>query len=309
MLQILILGAGSMGCLMGGYLARAGHGVFLVDAVAARVDAIAERGITVEGVGGDFEVQVAAGMRYEGAAPDLMIVAVKAYDTERAMVGAEAWVGEDTTVLTLQNGLGNIEQIAHHVGRERIVAGTTSVGANLLRPAHVHHAGEGDTFVGDLAGEDLGRAELVARLLTEARLPTTPTSEVRRYIWQKLAVNVGINALTALLRVRNGRLLAVEDASEVMQEAVAECAAVAQASGIPLEPEAAAARCREVARLTASNRSSMLMDVLGGRRTEIDAINGAVVRRGEELEVPTPVNATLARLVRSLEQMEDQRER
>lgn len=308
-MQIVILGAGSMGCLLGGYLAKAGHGVHLVDVVGDRVDAIAERGITVEGVGGDFEVRVTAGRSYEGPPADLLIVAVKAYDTDRAVARAASWTRDETLVLTLQNGLGNIEQIAHHVGREQIVAGTTSVGANLLHPGHVHHAGEGATFVGDLAGEDLGRAEVVARLLTDARLPSTSTSEVRRHIWDKLAVNVGINALTALLRVRNGRLLAVEDASAVMQEAVTECVAVAQASGIPLDRQESIGRCREVARLTASNRSSMLMDVLGGRRTEIDAINGAVVRRGLELEVATPVNTTLTRLVRSLEGLGDQRER
>lgn len=308
-MQIVIVGAGSMGCLIGGYLSRAEHDVFLLDVVPERVQAIREKGLVVEGVGGDFDVKPEAGEHYDGPTPQLVVVCVKTYDTDRAARRIADFISPDTTVLTLQNGVGNMEQLAHFLPREQLVVGTTSLGANLLRPGHVHHAGEGDTFLGDLAGEDLAAAERTARLLTEARIPAEATADIRSLIWGKLAVNVGINALTAVLRVRNGKLLMADHAVAVMQDAVAECLAVADASGIELDHDATVRRVRDVARRTASNRSSMLMDVLAERRTEIDAINGAVVRRGHELGVPVPVNETLTRLVHALEEVRELQEK
>lgn len=308
-MNITILGAGSLGCLLGGYLARAGHSVFFLDVLPERVEAIAGKALVIEGVGGDFEVSARAGTAYDGPAPEVVIVCVKAYDTERAARSVAGFIDAQTSVLTLQNGVGNIEHLAHYLPRDQLVAGTTALGANLLRPGHVHHAGDGETHVGDLAGEAVERAEALARLLSEARLPTTATTNVRHLIWSKLAVNVGINALTALLRVRNGRLLALEPVVAVMEVAVRECLAVADASGIELDGEATLRRVKDVARLTASNRSSMLMDVLSERRTEIDAINGAVVRRGRELGVPVPVNETLTALVHAVEEVYADKER
>lgn len=307
-MRIVIMGAGSMGCLLGGYLARGGHTVFLVDPQPDRVAAIEAGGIVVEGVGGDFEVEVAAGTAYTGEAPDLVLVCVKAYDTAQAASDITTFLGDDTEVLTLQNGVGNLERLAHTLPRDQLLAGTTALGANLLAPGRVHHAGEGETHIGDAYGERSDRAEGISRLFTEARLPATCTGDIHQLIWSKLAVNVGINALTALLRVRNGRLLAAEGAARVMEPAVAECIAVAEESGVQLDPEATQSRVREVARHTASNRSSMLMDMLGGRRTEIDAINGAVVRRGRELGVAVPVNETLTNLVHAQESLQDKRE-
>ncbi len=308
-MNIVIVGAGSMGCLVGGYLGRAEHDVFLLDVVPERVEPIAESGIVVEGVGGDFEAKARAGLSYEGPAPELVIVCVKAYDTDRAAKQVREWIGEETLVLTLQNGVGNLEHLAHHLPREQLLAGTTSLGANLLHPGHVHHAGEGDTYIGDLAGEELERSKRIADLFTQARLTTRATTDIRALIWDKLAVNVGINALTALLRVRNGKLLGEESAAAVMHDAVREGLAVAEASGITLDPEATLKRVHEVARLTASNRSSMLLDVLAERRTEIDAINGAVVRRGKEVGVAVPINETLTRLVHALEGLREFQEK
>lgn len=298
-----------MGCLLGAYLSRAGHDVFLVDVLPERVEPIAARGISVEGVGGDFEAPAKAGSSYQGPSPEVALVCVKSYDTERAGHALAQSISSDTLVFTLQNGVGNIEQLAHHVPRDQLFACTTSLGANLLRPGHVHHAGEGETHVGDLSGEGLEQAEALARLLSAARLPTTATANIHSLVWSKLAVNVGINALTALLRVRNGRLLGLERAVPLMERAVAECLQVASASGIILCDDEIQRRVKEVARRTSSNRSSMLMDVLNERPTEIDAINGAVVRRGHELDVPVPVNETLTALVHSLQDVYGAQER
>ncbi len=309
-MRIVVLGAGSMGCLLGGYLARAEHDVFLVDPVTERTDAICAHGISVEGVGGDFEVAASAGPVFVGdAPPDLVLVCVKAYHTAEAAHDIAGFLGSDSVVLTLQNGVGNIERLAYTLPRMQLLAGTTSLGANLLAPGRVHHAGEGRTHIGDVYGERSDRAEKIAALFTEARLPAVSADDIHELVWNKLAVNVGINALTALLRVRNGRILAAEGATKVMEPAVAECIAVAEESGVRLDTEEVMARVKDVARRTASNRSSMLMDMLGGRRTEIDAINGAVVHRGRELGVAVPVNETLTHLVHALESLRENREK
>jgi len=304
------MGAGSMGCLLGGYLARAEHEVFLVDPQTERTEAIRTGGIVVEGVGGDFDVEASAGPTYAAnEPPDLVLVCVKAYDTAQAASDCAMFIGDHTEVLTLQNGVGNIERLAHTLPREQLLAGTTSLGANLLAPGRVHHAGDGDTYIGNVYGERSERAEAIAALFTAARLPTSATADIHELIWRKLAVNVGINALTAVLQVRNGQLLAAEGATRVMEPAVAECVAVAEESGVSLDAEEVLARVKDVARRTASNRSSMLMDMLGGRRTEIDAINGAVVRRGRELGVAVPVNEALTNLVHALESLRENREK
>jgi 2-dehydropantoate 2-reductase len=309
-MRIVVMGAGSMGCLLGGYMARAEHEVFLVDTQAERTEAIQTGGIAVEGVGGDFDVEASAGPTYPGdAPPDLVLVCVKAYDTAQAASDCAEFLGPDTEVLTLQNGVGNIERLAHTLPREQLLGGTTSLGANLLAPGRVHHAGEGDTFIGDVYGERSDRAEKIAALFTAARLPATVAEDIHALIWSKLAVNVGINALTALLRVRNGQLLAAEGATKVMECAVSECIAVAEESGVELVAETVMATVKDVARRTASNRSSMLMDTLGNRRTEIDSINGAVVRRGRELGVAVPVNETLTHLVLATESLRENREK
>jgi len=309
-MRIVVMGAGSMGCLLGGYLARADHEVFLLDPQTERTEAIQTSGIVVEGVGGDFDVEASAGPTYDGdAPPDLVLVCVKAYDTAQAASDCEVFLGNHTEVLTLQNGVGNLERLAHTLPRDQLLAGTTSLGANLLSPGRVHHAGEGGTHIGDVYGERSDRAEEIAALFTAARLPASATDNIHELIWSKLAVNVGINALTALLRVRNGRLLAAEGATRVMEPAVVECLAVAEESGVSLDAEVVMARVKDVARRTASNRSSMLMDVLGDRRTEIDAINGAVVRRGRELGLAVPVNETLTNLVHAVESLRENREK
>jgi len=305
--NITIMGAGSLGCLLGGYLAHADHEVSMVDVVPERVAAIQAHGIVVEGVRGDFEARARAAEAPDGPPADLVIVCVKAQDTDRAAATLAEHLGDRTLVLTLQNGLGNLEKLTHQVPRERILAGVTSLGATLLAPGRVLHAGDGETVVGSPAGGATPAAQTVARLLSDARIETRAVDDVQSHIWSKLCVNAGINALTALVRVRNGRLLE-GSAERVLELAVRECAAVATSSGIALDPDAMLHRVREVARLTASNRSSMLADVLAGRRTEVDAINGAVVHRGAEVGVPTPVNETLTHLIHALEETADLQE-
>jgi 2-dehydropantoate 2-reductase len=232
---------------------------------------------------------------------DLLIVLVKAYATGEAIRWAAGAVGPDTLALTLQNGLGNGEALAEAVGPDRVLAGSTARGAVLLAPGQVRRGGSGPTVIAPWrpGGPASEQAPLIAALLSGAGFPTEAVADPQPPLWAKLAVNCGINALTAILGVSNGELLERPDACRLLEAAAREAGAVAGAVGIRLK-EDPVARTLAVARATAANRSSMFQDLERGRRTEIDAINGAVSGRGRALGVPTPVNDTLTALVRAL---------
>jgi 2-dehydropantoate 2-reductase len=201
----------------------------------------------------------------------------------------EEYLAPEGAAVTLQNGLGNLELLG-----PRARLGVTTAGATLLGPGWVRPGGEGVTH--------LAAPEWVAGLFREAGLEAqaVPAEAAEGLLWGKLAVNCGINPLTALLRVPNGELLRRPQAQALMEAAAAECARVAQAKGIALPDTDAAAQARLVAEHTAGNRSSMFQDILRGAPTEVDAINGAVAQAGAALGVSTPINETLWRLVRAL---------
>jgi 2-dehydropantoate 2-reductase len=226
---------------------------------------------------------------------------VKTTLTAKAMAENKAAIGPKTIVLSLQNGLGNIEQMATVVSEQNILAGTTAHGATLLGPGQIRHAGRGKTILGELNGETTDRVREVAALFAAAGLETEISGNVIGLIWDKLLVNVGINALTAITMLQNGRLTQSPELTELMEAAVAEGAAVAAASGIKLGFSDPVAHTKEVSIATGQNRSSMLQDILNGRKTEIDMINGAIVREGQKVGVPAPVNRTLTNLVKYIE--------
>lgn len=240
---------------------------------------------------------------------DLAIVAVKSSATGQASRRAAEVLAPTGLALTLQNGLGNLEIIAGAVGSERALQGVTSQGATMLGPGRVRHAGEGPTTLARPAGNAhlAARVEEITALFRAAGLETHVAEDLDGLIWGKLAINAGINALTAILRVPNGMLAQVGPARELMAAAAEETAAVARVKGVNLPYESAASRAEQVAQATARNRSSMLQDILRGAPTEIEVINAAVVREGEKLGIATPVNRTLTYLVRSIELTSEQR--
>lgn len=189
-------------------------------------------------------------------------------------------VGEDTLVMTVQNGLGNAEKIAGIVGEKKTIAGVTGNGGTLLGPGHVRHAGVGDTIIGPLNGDVTEKVEEVIRVLSKAGLPARVSTNVLGLIWGKLMANVGINALTAILKVQNGYLVGHRSAEKLMEQAVKEAAMVCRAKGIQLEYDDPIEPCKDIVSATAKNFSSMYQDVNNKRITEIDYINGAVVREG-----------------------------
>jgi 2-dehydropantoate 2-reductase len=257
--------------------------------------ALQQQGIRLEENGRASQVQVRATSEVadcRGAAQALVLV--KSWQTSRAAQQLAQCLAPEGVALTLQNGLGNLEKLEAELGAERAALGVTTVGATLLGPGRVRAGGQGPTH---LAAHP--RLEPLAELLQEAGFEVQPAEDLQALAWGKLAINAGINPLTALLEVPNGELLARPGARELMRAAAQETAAVAAARGVALPYLDAAARAEEVAQRTSANISSMLQDIRRGAPTEIDAINGAVVREGEAAGVATPLNWSLWNLVRA----------
>ena len=296
-MDVCMFGAGSLGSLIGGMLART-HDVTLVGR-EPHVSAIDSDGLRLTGAL-DEQVWPAARTTPPDRA-DLAIVTVKSFDTEAA---AHALADVDLDgALSLQNGMGNEETLAAHLACP-VLAGTCTYGARLAEPGTVGCTGVGEIHLGPRAGGTSALADRVGEAFQSAGLDAAVDADMPRRLWEKLSVNAGINATTALARLPNGALVE-GPAGGVAREAARETARVASAEGAGLTPDAAAAQMRAVAETTAPNTSSMHQDVLAGRRTEGDAINGYVVKQASE---PVPVNETLAGLLRAWEREQGLRE-
>jgi len=303
MATIAIIGPGAMGCLFSAFLARAGHRVWLVDHRSERVAQLRSHDLIVESDSDTFQVAVEATTNaYEVPPAELVMVCVKAYATSDVVPTAAVLAQMNGSVLTLQNGLGNLDALAAQVSPTQLLGGVTAQGATLLGTGHVRHAGVGATAIGARTEGGSDRAKRIAALLTEAGISTEVTGSLDETLWHKLVINAAINPLGALLRVPNGTLVEHGESRSVMQAVTAEATTVASARGIGLSAENATALVEQVCRETAGNLNSMLQDVLRRRRTEISAINGAIIREGEQRDVPTTVNRLLVELVLALEQ-------
>jgi 2-dehydropantoate 2-reductase len=301
-MKITVIGAGAMGSLFGALLAEAGEEVVLVDIWPEQVNAVNVQGLSVEREETTRSVALKAVMDPADAGlADLVIVFVKSGHTEKAAAAAKAILKQDGFVLTLQNGMGNADAIARVVAASRVIAGTTSHGATMLGPGRIRHAGAGPTVIGAWTGKDAAGAGKVARCLNHAGIATTVSEDVRSLVWNKLLVNVGINAITALTGIRNGQILDLDSTRWISRTAVEEAMAVARAFGIGVRDDAVS-HMFSIAQATAANRSSMGQDVDHKRSTEIGAINGYVVKEADRLGLPAPVNRTLTGLVETLQE-------
>lgn len=299
-MKILVVGPGAVGCLFAARFRKAGYDATLLDYRPERADRINREGIFIEGILGDYRVEVPVTTPKTPSRPDLALICVKANQTRQAAEEIADWLPAEGRVLTLQNGLGNFEVLQDVFGAERVLGGITAEGATVLGPGRIRHAGRGDTVIGPDPGRD-ETIEQIAEAFRQAGFAIRTAERVDQLIWGKLIVNVGINALTALLRVKNGRLPELPTVSRLMDDLVREAAAVAAARGITLPYPDPIGRVMEVCRATADNIASMLQDVLKERPTEIAHINGAIVAEGERCGVSTPINRALTWLVQGLE--------
>jgi 2-dehydropantoate 2-reductase len=293
-MKIAVMGAGAVGCYYGGMLARGGHEVVLI-ARPQHVEAIERDGLRLQTRGFDEHVRVSASTEasaVEGAS--VVLFCVKSIDTESAAAGLGKYLGPDALVLTLQNGVENADLLRTLIQQE-VAATVVYVAAEMAGPGHVLHHGRGELII-----EPSRTSEEIARVFSAAGVPTEISDNVRGALWAKLILNCAYNALSAIAHVTYGELVQNGGVPQIMNDVVDECLAVAKADGvsIPGDPHEA------VQRLAASmpaQYSSTAQDLSRGKRTEIDHLNGLVVRRGEALGVPTPVNRVLHTLVKLIE--------
>lgn len=303
-MKIAIVGAGAMGCLYGAKLSAVpSNEVFMIDVWKEHIDAVNENGLSMEENGELLHYRNLKGITNaeQAGSCDLAIVFVKSTLTSKAVRENKAVFGPDTVALTLQNGLGNIDLIRAEIGDGNVIAGTTAHGATMLGPGRMRHAGVGKTIIGELDGKKTERLEQIAQAFREAGLETELSENVLGLVWDKLMVNVGINALCGITRMQNGDLLKYPELEELLEAAVSEAHSVAIAKWIRLSYADPVGHTKDVCRATASNKCSMLQDILNGKQTEIDMINGAIVREGAAAGVDAPVNRTLTNLIKFIQ--------
>jgi 2-dehydropantoate 2-reductase len=298
-MKIFIVGAGALGSLFGGLLARAGAQVYLYNpSNIEHIRAIERAGLFIEREGATIRVSVRAMITPDSIEEaDLVGIFVKAHQTAQALASIAPRLRSQTWVLSVQNGTGMEEEILKFVAKERFLRGVTAQGATLLRSGRVRWAGIGPTKLGRWEGPLVPETEKLIALFRCAEIETEYSEEIERLLWEKLIINCAINPLTALFNQPNGAIVHDPELREIAGVIAQETLRVARAHGVTLSEAEAVARVETVARKTAQNISSMLQDVRRGRSTEIEYINGAVVREGRRLGMATPLNLLLMRLV------------
>ncbi len=302
-LNILVIGAGAMGSLFGGRLALAGHQVTLVDVWQEHLEAINTYGLTLN-LMGETHIARCIAIRPEALSSDsfdLAILFTKAYQSRSALAAIAQAIKPDMPMLTLQNGLGNIETMAEWVAYEQIIAGTTTFPSVLAGPGKIVSPGEGKTRIMTVSGQRTAFLEQVAAALDQAGLHCDIDENVEVSIWEKVAFNAALNALTTVTRSPIKVLADSEHGRILAGRVVEEVVSVAQAKGIPVNGAAVHASVDMALRDHREHKPSMLQDLLAGRRTEVDSINGAVVRQAAQLDMAVPVTETLWRLVKLIE--------
>jgi 2-dehydropantoate 2-reductase len=298
-MKIAVVGAGAMGSVYAALLAEAGNAVAVVDVDAEHVEAIRARGLRVTGASGDRTVEVeATTSSAEMGVVDLLVVATKSMDVAAAARSSAPLIGETTTVLTIQNGLGAADVVAEIVPAEQLMVGVAGgFGASIVAPGHAHHHGLELVRLGERAGSATHRTERIADVWRSAGFAVKTYDDVPRLQWEKLVCNVCYSGPCALLELTMSGLVENPNAWEVGRRCAQEALAVGRACGVELEIDDCDAYVREYGLAIADAHPSVLLDLLAGRRTEVEWINGAVPRAGAAVGVPAPTNELVTSLV------------
>lgn len=299
-IRVAVLGAGAVGCFFGGMLARAGHHVTLIGR-PAHVEVFRKSGLHFEGLKFNEHVPVEAST--EAAAvrgARLILFCVKSTDTEQAAAQIAPFLDDDSLVVNLQNGVDNSERIRARVSRP-VIPAVVYVATEMAGPGHLKHHGRGDLVIGSLDGKvSVEFLEEIKRTFEAAAVPVTISGNVAGELWAKLVVNCAYNALSAITQLPYGKMIAGAGIRETMRDVIEETLAVAKASGVTMAPDLLA-RTYKIAEAMPTQYSSTAQDLARGKPTEIDHLNGYVVRKGEKLGVPTPANRVLHALVKLME--------
>jgi 2-dehydropantoate 2-reductase len=292
--RIAVMGAGAVGCYYGGMLARAGHDVTLIGR-AQHVDAVKKGGLRVQSKAFDERVPMQASEAPSGVrGAKLVLFSVKSTDTESAGAALAPYLEPDAVILTLQNGVDNAERLAARL-KQDVIAATVYAAVEIVGPGHVRHNGRGELVIGASAA-----SARIADAFIAAGVPVEVSDNVLGALWAKLILNCAYNALSAIPQLPYGRLVQGAGIPAVMRDVVDECLAVARATGVQVPGDMYAAVVR-IGETMAPQFSSTAQDLARGKPTEIDHLNGVVVRKGEALGIPTPVNRTLLALVKLAE--------
>jgi 2-dehydropantoate 2-reductase len=297
-MKVAVMGAGAVGCYYGGMLARAGHEVVLI-ARPQHVEAIRRDGLRLDTQSFNEHVRVEASTEpdvVKGA--KLVLFCVKSTDTDSAAQALASHLEREALILSLQNGVENAERLRELLPQETAAA-VVYVASEMAGPGHVRHHGRGELVI-----EPSSASKEVARALVEAGVPTEISDNVRGALWAKLVLNCAYNALSALSRLPYGKLVQGEGVTRAMRDVVDECLAVAEAEGVTI-PGDVDVSVRRIAETMPNQFSSTAQDMMRGKRSEIDHLNGLIVRRGEALGVQTPANRMLHVLVRLAEAKAD----
>lgn len=294
-LRVAVLGAGAVGCYYGGMLARAGHHVTLIGR-PQHVQVFSAQGLRMQTLGFDETIQVGASTEASAVAgADLVLFAVKSPDTESAGAQMRPHLKPGALVLCLQNGVDNAERLRAVLPGVAVAAAVVYVATEMAGPGHLRHHGRGELVI-----EPSPSSAAVAQALIAAGVPTEVSDNVRGALWAKLILNCAYNALSAVGRIVYGELVKQPGVPAIMRDVVAECRAVAAADGVTLPGDVELA-VRRIAETMPSQYSSTAQDLMRGKPSEIDFLNGTVVRRGEALGVPTPANRVLWAVVKLVE--------
>jgi len=300
--RVVVMGAGAVGCYFGGMLARGGTPVILI-ARPARAEAIQREGLFIDAVHFQGRVPVAASADLNVVrTAQFVLFCVKTVDTETAAQEVRPYLAPGALVISLQNGVDNVERIRAASGIEA-VRGVVYVAAEMTGMARVKHSGRGDLILAEEKDpERLAKVQALAALFERAGVACRISGQIGVEQWTKMVMNCAFNAISALARANYGSIAHNTLVHEVMKQAISEAVAVARAAGVPMNDVDMQSAGSKLGDAMARATSSTAQDIVRGKATEIDSLNGYIARRGKELGVATPVNQTLHALVKLLEE-------
>ncbi|MGY3718071.1 ketopantoate reductase family protein [Sutcliffiella cohnii] len=305
-MKTLIIGSGSMGSLFGGKLKQAGFDVTIFNRGNSHVEAIQQFGLTIlkkDGRTSVVNLPVVTNSSDLNSSYDLVVILVKTYATEIVLKQISHTISQETIILTLQNGIGNLEVLETYFPTNFIAVGGAGCGASIEDNGVIAHNAWGTNFIGSSNRNiEVSQLDEIAQMFTDSGLSTKLSEDVESVIWSKLMVNVSYNALTAITRLRNGDIVLPLIGRNIVRKLVEEAVNVATAKGVHLSYMDPVEECIQIG-LTkiGRNKSSMLLDILNKRRTEIDVINGAIVTYGDKFSVPTPYNEMVTNIIKLIE--------
>jgi 2-dehydropantoate 2-reductase len=300
-MRIYMIGAGAMGGVYGGLLARAGYDVTLIDPREDHIRKIQREGITVEGVRGTHVIGLPAQCDYAGLPPaDLAIIFTDSNSTGDAAKAIRQMLNPEGFALTLQNGIGNVEALIAELGRQRVIAGVSMNSAANPAAGRSAYTNVGMTSIGELDGRDTPRVKQVAEMLNKAEIPTEIVPDPMNWIWGKFVLNCGVNALTAITGLRGGEIYRTPEVSALQDRVIDEIMAVVERKKLKLPEKDPRKKIKDHCAIR-YNKPSMMQHIEQGRRTEIDALNGALVREARALGIAVPYNEAVVAVVKGLE--------